>query len=278
MEPQFEYVEGQIRSTFDVLLARYAQLNNQTRANYEHHTDLVYGEHVRQRFDWFPGLGKIKGLVIYYHAGYWQSRDKSQFHFLAPNFVDTGWHFGLVNYPLCPEVSLQELTELVSLSLNSLREETLRGQDVPVILIGHSAGSQIAVELALANTRTAGLDKPAVNGVLGISGVYDPEPLIATSLNKNLRLTPATARAANVSRRFCAHAVPGLWVVGATETNAFLCQNSTQHHQWVTAGNASASIEVPNTDHFSVLEEIMKWPLGNNPTYNQWLADILESH
>ena len=275
MNPQFEYVEGQGRSSFVDLLAHYEQLSNQARTSYDYQADISYGQHQRQSFDLFFGKGPIKGLIIYYHAGYWQSRDKSQFHFLAPNYVESGWHFALANYPLCPHVTLQELTEAVLPSLAAIRHTALQGDNLPVILIGHSAGAQIAVELTLANCETKCATTNSVHGVLGISGVYDPEPLITTSLNDNLKLTSATAKAANVTHRPSNNAVPGLWVVGATETNEFVRQNNAQHNHWRKENNSSALIEVENTDHFSVLADVMQWPLGNNSIYNRWLANVL---
>jgi arylformamidase len=74
--------------------------------------DVSYGPHPRQRFDFFTA-GTPAGTIAYFHAGYWQSRDKAQFRFLAPFVTGEGFNLAVVNYPLCPDVTVADLTEAV---------------------------------------------------------------------------------------------------------------------------------------------------------------------
>lgn len=263
MDPQHAYVEGQGRPHFPQLLARFQRWSDEAAAAHGARLELPYGAHARQRFDLFSARAPAAGVLLYLHAGYWQSRDKAQFRFLAPALQRRGLHVALVNYPLCPEVTLAGLVAAVRPSVGALRRE-LREQGVPplpLVVAGHSAGAHLAVELALAGMAETSDPDDAVDGVLGISGVYDPQPLLATTLNGKLKLDAASAKAADVVARVRPGRIPGLWVVGGAETGAFLAQNERMHGQWQAAGHWSRSLAVPQADHFSVLQA---WVVGTD--------------
>ncbi len=272
---QFEYVEGQARPGFPALLAEYQQRSDQVATQPGNVLDQPYGPHARQRFDFFPASGPAAGVLLYFHAGYWQSRDKAQFRFLAPFFQARGLHFVAVNYPLCPEVSLAALMHAVLPSVPAVRSHLashgLGG--LPLVVAGHSAGGHLAAEIALAAS-AEGAGVQGVLGVLGISGVYNPEPLVATTLNQKLLLTEDSAAQANVLRRVRPGLPPGLWVVGGAETPAFLAQNAAMHAAWQGAGNASASVEVPEADHFTVLGALAPDHTGMGLAFDTWWQQV----
>ena len=272
MDPQYAYVEGQARPHFSELLARFQALGDAVAASPGAALDLPYGAHPRQRFDHFPATAPARGALLYLHAGYWQSRDKAQFRFVAPPLQRRGFHVLVVNYPLCPEVSLPCLVESVRPCVRAVRRH-LRTQEprpLPLVAAGHSAGAHLAVELALASLAADATSDDQVHAVLGISGVYDPRPLLATSLNARLNLDPRTAAACDVSARVRTGRVPGLWVVGAGETEAFSSQNARMHAAWKAAGHWSCELAIPEADHFSVLDA---WVDGGwNEAFDAWWA------
>ena len=125
-----------------------------------------------------------------------------------------------------------------------------------VLVAGHSAGGHIAVELALLES-TAPLA-----GVLALSGVYDLAPLRGTTLNANLGLDAGTAQRYSPLHRVPTQAVralpPAVFAVGGDETPAFLQQNQQMAHAWQQAGHPAQVDVVPGTDHFTVLEELVR--------------------
>ena len=274
MDAQFEYVEGQGRPGFPALLNDYQQVSDEVSGSPGAELDVHYGSHERQRFDHFPAAAPAVGVLLYLHAGYWQSRDKSQFRLLAPSFQQRGIHFVAVNYPLCPQVSLSELVTAVRPCVAAVRRH-LAEQGVvnlPLAISGHSAGGHLAVELTL-----AGIDPMSqVQGVWGISGVYDPRPLVQTTLNHKLGLTDATAAEANVISRVRPVHVPGLWVVGGAETSAFIQQNTQMHEAWLQAGHDSACVEVPQADHFTVLQACMQQHGPVHTAFDAWWSRVLQ--
>jgi len=47
--------------------------------------------------------------MMFIHGGYWRSLDKKDFSFLAPAWVDAGVSLAVVNYDLCPKVTMEEI-------------------------------------------------------------------------------------------------------------------------------------------------------------------------
>lgn len=266
MNAQFEYVEGQYRATFPALLSDFQRLSD-AAALTATSLDVPYGEHPRQRFDHFAPTAPAQGVCLYFHAGYWQSRDKSLFRFLAPAFQQRGLHFLPVNYPLCPVVTIAELVQAVAQCLTAARGylQAHGVADMPWVLAGHSAGAHLAASLALGRDSGVGVD-----GVLGISGVYELEPLLATTLNDKLQLDSLAAATASVVRDVRPSAPPACWLVGGAETQAFLDQNEAMHRAWVRAGNWSLAAVMHGADHFTVLPQVVENAFGLDGTSAAW--------
>lgn len=275
---QFQYVEGQGRPGFAALLAQFQHDSDQVARQPGAELDLAYGPHPRQVLDWFPAKGAAQGVMLYLHAGYWQSRDKSLFRFLAPAFQARGFHVALVNYPLCPEVSLDALMAAVAPSVAALTNHLRQRGDgpLPLVVAGHSAGAHLASVLGLAQGTLASDDPARVDGVWAISGIYDLVPLVHTSLNEKLRLDAEAARRLSPLLMTAAAPVPAVWLVGGAETPAFLAQNAQMHQRW--QGAFSECVEVPGADHFTVLQDwaALRGPLSD--TFDRWWAQVQKRH
>lgn len=246
---QFEYIDGQLRPTHTALFEHIAAANDQAVTHGQPALDVAYGQHLRQTLDLFRTPRERRGVVAFFHAGYWQSRDKSGFRFLAPALTADGFDVAIVNYPLSPEMSV---SAIVAASLASLPALAVLTENAPLILIGHSAGAQIAIELGMLAHNAAW----TVTGILAISGVFDLAPLIGTSVNDKLGLDPASAVAASPLHRVVSGAPPAIFAVGALETRAFREQTACMAEAWAGAGNPAALVTVPAVDHFSILNEL----------------------
>lgn len=254
-DPQFQYVEGQMRPAFAELLTEYERRGEGVVRSQKCSLDIRYGGGERELFDFFAANGEPKGTLVYFHAGYWQSRDKSFFRFIAPAFTTRGFNVAFVNYPLCPTVSLTALVGSARASVPKiLAYIKSEGQtENALIATGHSAGGHIAAELALSEWPELGRRSQAVDGVIALSGIYDLAPLVATSLNDKLGLDPRSAADNSPLHRVRAGLPPALFVVGGDETPAFVEQSTHMHQAWLDAGNPSQLDVTPGADHFSLL-------------------------
>jgi arylformamidase len=93
-----------------------------------------------------------------------------------------------------------------------------------------------------------------VPAAYSISGVFDLAPLLATSVNQDLRFDAATAR--QLSPLFWP--VPSGRVfdaaVGGLESNEFKRQSQTIVQTWQNAGAQARYQEFPATNHFTVID------------------------
>lgn len=281
---QHQYVEGQGRPGFAALLAQFQDESDAVARQPGAALDLPYGQHPRQRFDFFPSEGTAQGVMLYLHAGYWQSRDKSLFRFLAPAFQARGWHVALVNYPLCPDVTLDELMQAVAPSVATVAQHVRQRGDghLPLVVAGHSAGAHLASWLGLERGALPPGDPARVAGVWAISGIYDLTPLLPTTLNQRLQLDVASAVRLSPLQHAARPCVPAVWLVGAAETPAFVEQSSRMHQHW--QGDASAPgawsrcVAMPEADHFTVLRD---WAALNGSladSFECWWAEVQRHH
>lgn len=207
--------------------------------------------HPRQVFDFVAGTAPWRGTLAYFHVGFWQSRDKFLFRFIAPLLAGRGINVALVNYPLCPDVTLPQFVAATRAAVPAVQAHSAaagRG-GAGLIVAGHSAGGHIAVELALSEWQAAS----PICGVAALSGVYNLEPLLETPLNDKLRLTRPVARAMSPVHRARTGRPPALFVAGGSETPAFQAQSAAMHDAWRRAGNVSEHLIVEGADHFSLL-------------------------
>lgn len=255
-DADFQYVAGQSRPTFAALLAGFEARSAAAIHTGNCRLDLAYGPAPRQTFDFFTAPGQPRGTLAYFHAGYWQSRDKASFRFIAPAFNRLGLNVALINYPLCPGVSLGALVEAASASIGPIvAHATPVRRALPLVLSGHSAGGHIAVELALAQADGAQTHAPAIAGVVALSGIYDLVPLVGTSLNRNLLLDAASAAKHSPLHRLKPGCPAALFAVGADETPAFIEQSRRMCEGWQQAGNDAALEIAQGADHFSLLQQ-----------------------
>lgn len=249
------YVGDQRRAHWPATIAAFEAASAAIPALPGYSGDIAYGPHPRQRFDLLAGTGEVRGLLLYLHPGYWQMRDRTLFRCLMPIFARMGLDVATVGYPLCPETSVAELTEALRAAIPALLADgrARRRHDLPIIAAGHSAGGHLAVELALTDWVNHGLGASPIAGVTALSGVYDLEPLVATSLNGALGLDAASARAASPVHRVGGQGCPALFAVGGAETAAFRDQNRRMAIAWRDAGHEARLHESPDDDHFSLI-------------------------
>ncbi|MCO6415552.1 alpha/beta hydrolase [Siccirubricoccus sp. KC 17139] len=211
--------------------------------------DLAYGPGEREKLDLFrPGPGEGWPMALFFHGGYWQSLDRHWFSHMARGLLARGVAVAMPSYDLCPVVPLRVIVTQARAASAYLHRRSGRR----LLAIGHSAGGHLAAMLLATEWRSLdpGLPADLVAAALPISGVFELEPLLPTSIATALRLTPEEARA--LSPRFlpppggAVHAV-----VGAVESAEFRRQNREFAAAW--GGMAE---ELPGRNHFTVLEPL----------------------
>jgi arylformamidase len=237
--------------------ARWAEASQRARATMTCHLDLRYGEAPGEAIDLFPARKGDGSCLMFIHGGYWRSLDKKDFSFLAPALVDGGISLAVVNYDLCPKVSMEEIVRQM---LRASRWLWLHAEDYGMdqdrlFVGGHSAGGHLAAMMmaAIFPAFDPLLPKDLWKGGLAISGLYDLRPLVDIDwLNVDLRLDEASALRLSPAFMPPATRAPVMTSVGGDESSEFLRQNALLGERW--RGAFAGDIPMPGRNHFSVVD------------------------
>ena len=84
--------------------ARYEGDSATLRARWPGKLDLAYGSTPRQAIDLFlPRDAAAAPILAFIHGGYWQSRDRKDFSFVAGPWLERGVAVALLGYDLAPD-------------------------------------------------------------------------------------------------------------------------------------------------------------------------------
>ena len=239
--------------------ARWAADSLQARSCLDSQLGLRYGSGPKQTLDLFPADAP-RGVLLFIHGGYWRGLDKDDHSFVAPPFVERDVGVAVINYDLCPDVSIAHIVEECRQAVAWLWREG-RARGVPpdrIFIAGHSAGGHLVAMLYATDWHRYGVPADAIRGGLSVSGVFDLEPLIQVSFNADLKLDRGKARA--MSPIHCASQVraPLLLAVGSGETSEFGRQSWLLWERWPECRPAAARgpLVIADRHHFSVMSDL----------------------
>ena len=215
-------------------------------------TTIRYGTTERQTLDLFIPEGVVRPpVLVFFHGGYWQELSKQESAFGAPGCVAHGIAYAAVDYTLAPVATLSAIVEECRAAVASLsRFDRL-------VVAGSSAGAHLAAMAALAADQR-------VKGAVLVSGVYDLEPLIGTSIDGALGLDPGTAARNSPLHRPLEGFPRSLVCWGENETDQFKRQSRAFAQALHRAGIECVAFECPGRNHFDVILDLADpaTPLG----------------
>ena len=88
----------------------WSQQSEAARAALNCRLDIPYGDDATEKLDLFFAEESTRWL-LFIHGGYWRSMDKRDYSCIAPNFVAAGINVAVINYALCPQVTIATITE-----------------------------------------------------------------------------------------------------------------------------------------------------------------------
>ncbi|MGI9420980.1 MAG: alpha/beta hydrolase [Geminicoccaceae bacterium] len=213
--------------------------------------DQTYGDRPRQRYDLFRPEGRPTALAVFVHGGYWRRFDKSFWSHLAAGPLAHGFAVAIPSYTLCPEVGIGDITREITRFLQRIAANV----GGSIRLIGHSAGGHLVTRLATSGMLDASLGD-RIEKIVSVSGVHDLRPLLRTSMNDDLRLDLAEARAESPVLQDPLDGIDVTCWVGADELPAFRLQNRLLADIWGALGARTEVVEAEGKQHFSVIEDL----------------------
>lgn len=246
------------------------------RKGYTLEADIPYGPNPRQKLDLYrPDTPRPDGkAVIFFYGGSWDSGAKSDYLFVAQALASRGIATIVADYRLYPEVRFPAFIEDGALAVRWAADKV--GTD-KLFLMGHSAGAEIALMLAV-NTpylAAAGVDRMKLRGVIGLSGPYDILPLTSRKLQD---IFGGVSRPETQPITFArAPLPPALFIHGTADTIVEPANSERLATAWRAAGAPVELKLYPDVDHIDVVGAFSDLLRARAPT----LADVtayIDSH
>jgi hypothetical protein len=234
---------------FAASLAHWAEESAALYRRAEVHRDLRYGPAPRQRLDFFPARSAGRPTVFFIHGGYWQWCDKEDESFVARGPLAHDINVAVVEYTLCPEVSLDGMLAEIHAAVDWLtpRLPVLDADPEQLIVAGSSAGAHLAAMLA---------GRRDVKGSLLISGLYELEPIRLGRLNDVIGMDRDMAVRNSPVLQLPDKAGPVCFAVGEDELPEMIRQTRDYHERWTASTLPGWDLTVSGANHFTIMDEM----------------------
>jgi arylformamidase len=219
--------------------------------------DIPFGPTPAETMDIFPSPTPNAPVLMFIHGGYWRALSSKEFSFVAAGMAPHGLTVAVMNYALCPQVTIAEITRQSRAAVAWLAQSAPQygGNPAQIIVAGHSAGGQ-QVGMLLSGDRSpkagAMYDAPLKGGI-AISGIFDLRPLQQSWLQPTLQLTDALAAEQSPLLHIPSRAAPLLVSVGGDESSAFLGQAENYLAAWRNAGLDGEYFAQPGINHYEAV-------------------------
>jgi len=245
--------------------ARFAAASARALPGVRSELDVPYGPGERNRLDLFPAERSGAPLFFFIHGGYWRRLDKSFFSFLAEPVVRAGGAAAVINYPLAPSASIDDIVASVRAAFEWTVNNAARLNADPerIVVGGHSAGGHLGGMLAGSQLRPAGL--------FTLSGLFDLEPVRLSHVNEWTRLDAVAAERNSPVRRLPESPLPLVAAVGERETDEFKRQTHHFVETWRARRYPAEELIAAGHNHFTIVLELA----DENTELSRALAELL---
>lgn len=151
--------------------------------NYTLSSDISYGKKARQDLDVYVPKDKAAQapVVVFFYGGRWQEGDKGGYKFVGQALSSRGFVTVIPNYRLYPQVKFPAFVQDGAKAVAWARAYAAEygGDPSKLVVMGHSAGAQIAALLALDSEylQALGGSRAWIAAMVGLAGPYDFLPL-----------------------------------------------------------------------------------------------------
>ncbi|MEE4301868.1 MAG: alpha/beta hydrolase [Pseudomonadales bacterium] len=134
---------------------------------------VAYGHTPRHHLDWYRRRGgERRPTVLFFYGGNWRSGRRQDYRFVADTLMTLDCDVVVPDYRLYPHVRFSEILQDAREATEAVLARLPEGE--PLVLMGHSAGAQLAALLTLDASLLR--DPSRIAGCIGLAGPYDFYP------------------------------------------------------------------------------------------------------
>jgi arylformamidase len=221
--------------------------------------DIAYGDTLGQKLDVFPAIEKGAPVHIFIHGGYWRSLDKHFYSHVAGPMVAAGATVVTVNYDLCPQVRISDISEQMKCAVAWVYKNAAKfnGNRRKIYVSGHSAGGHLTGMLVATDwAKETGLPNNVIKGSAPLSGLFDIEPHRHSQLQPDIRLTAKEAKAQSPMYLPAVVKSPVIVAVGGGEPDLFHWQSLEYAARLRLQGIKAEYVSMGNDNHFDITDRL----------------------
>ena len=201
-------------------------------------------------------------LLVFFHGGYWQELSVEESFFPAINSIKNHIGFAAVEYSLAPKATIDEIVDECKAAVNWLffNAKKLGFDENKIILAGSSAGAHLAAMCSVHNQES----KNSILGSILVSGIYEIEPLIGTSIDGALYLKKDQAIRNSPMLKDLEKFPSAVVAWAENETEQFKKQSKVFANKLIDKAVPVRSLEIESKNHFDVILDLTDFdePLG----------------
>lgn len=230
--------------------------SERVRSELDHRLNVPFGPTLAEHVDLYPA-GETAPVLIYVHGGFWYLRTSQEFGFVARGPISRGIATVIVNYDLCPRVTIDEIVRQTRAAVAWVYENarSFGGDAGRIHVAGHSAGGHlVAMLLATDWEGEYGLPGDVVKSAAAISGLYDLAPFPYTFLQPQLQLGWDQVLRNSPVLHIPDAAPPLLVAYGEEETDEFKRQSEAFLSAWRANGLDGERLLLAGKNHYDVID------------------------
>lgn len=230
--------------------------SERVRSELDHRLDVPFGPTLAEHVDLYPA-GDDAPVLVYAHGGYWCLRTSKEFGFVARGPVSEGVATVIVNYDLCPRVTIDEIVRQTRAAVVWVFENarSFGGDAGRIHVAGHSAGGHLVTMLLATDWEGEyGLPDDIVKGATAISGLYDLAPFPYTFLQPQLQLGWDQVLRNSPILHIPDAAPPLLVAYGEDETDELKRQSEEFLSAWRANGLDAERLILAGKNHYDVID------------------------
>jgi arylformamidase len=257
-ELEYQYNPRESVPEYPALAKKRGEASRKVRSTLKSWLNVLYGNSPREILDIYPADRPEGPVLVYIHGGYWRSGSKDENCNFAPTFVERGATVVLVEYDLCPSVTVTDIVRQTRASIAWVHRNIIRygGNPSKLYVSGHSAGGHLTAMALAHDWEKEGLPRNLIKGAVATSGVYDLDMVMQISVNEQVRMTPEIARENSPFLHPPVPTCPVVVAVGGAEPKGWQQMSEDYFKLCQERGLECEYLVVPGANHYTMSEHL----------------------
>ena len=257
-ELEYQYNPRESVPEYPQLAKKRSEQSRKVRQSAKSWLGVPYGSSPREKLDIYPADQPGGPVLVYIHGGYWRSGSKEDNCNFVPLFTQHGASVVLVEYDLCPTVTVSDIVRQTRSAVAWVYANIVRysGNPSKIYISGHSAGGHLTAMILAHDWQQQGVPEDFIKGATVTSGVYDLNMVMRISVQEEVKLTPELVRENSPFDHPPLPICPIIVAVGGAEPKGWQQMSEDFFNLCRERGLTCEYLVVPGANHYTMSEHL----------------------